>query len=131
VVQFETGGLSLAELNAVLDTLPVDVTFTDQDDRVRYFSSSTDRIFERTKAIIGRAIQQCHPEESLHVVNRLIDDLKSGRRDAADFWITFRGRLVYIRYFAVRDTVGEYLGCMEVTQDVTDIKCLEGEKRLL
>jgi PAS domain S-box-containing protein len=130
-VQFETGSLSLAQLNAILDTLPVDVTFIDQDDRVRYFSRSADRIFERTKAIIGRTVQQCHPEKSLHVVRRLIDDLKSGRRDAADFWITFKGRLVYIRYFAVRDTGGEYLGCLEVTQDVTDIKSLEGEKRLL
>jgi PAS domain S-box-containing protein len=130
-VQFETGSLSLAQLNAILDTLPVDVTFIDQDDRVRYFSRSADRIFERTKAIIGRTVQQCHPAKSLHVVDQLINDLKSGRRDAADFWITFKGRLVYIRYFAVRDTGGEYLGCMEVTQDVTDIKSLEGEKRLL
>jgi len=131
VVQFETGSLSPAQLSAVLDTLPVDVTFIDQDDRVRYFNSSADMIFGRTKAVIGRTVQQCHPEKSLHVVNQLINDLKSGRRDAADFWITFKGRLVYIRYFAVRDRGGEYLGCLEVTQDITDIKGLEGEKRLL
>ena len=131
VVRFETGSLSPAQLSAVLDTLPVDVTFIDQDDRVRYFNSSADMIFGRTKAVIGRTVQQCHPEKSLHVVNQLINDLKSGRRDAADFWITFKGRLVYIRYFAVRDRGGEYLGCLEVTQDVTDIKSLEGEKRLL
>lgn len=131
-VQFETGTLTLKQLEAILNTLPLDITFVDSDDVVRYFNSPKDgRIFVRTKAVLGRRVQDCHPRSSLHVVNKLLDEMKSGKRDVAEFWINFRGRLVYIRYFAVRDAQGRYLGCMEVTQDITDIKSLEGEKRLL
>jgi hypothetical protein len=81
--------------------------------------------------VIGREVQQCHPEKSIHVVNQILSDFKSGRRDVADFWIEFKGRFIYIRYFPVRNTAGEYLGCLEVTQDITDVKSLEGEKRLV
>ena len=97
---------------------------------VRYFSQSKDRIFARTKAVIGRKVQQCHPQKSVHVVEQILSDFKSGRRDAAQFWINLKGRLIYIRYFAVRKD-GDYLGCLEVTQDITDIKAIEGEKRLM
>jgi PAS domain S-box-containing protein len=130
-VRFETGSLSKEELAAILDTLPVDITFVDKEDKVRYFSKPEERIFARTEAVIGREVQQCHPQKSIHVVNQILDDFRSGRRDVADFWIDFGGRFVYIRYFPVRNSTGDYLGCLEVTQDITDVKGLEGEKRLL
>jgi DUF438 domain-containing protein len=130
-VTFETGSLSREALGAILNTLPVDITYVDKDDKVRYFSKPETRIFERMPAIIGRAVQQCHPEKSVHVVNDILDSFRSGREDVADFWINFQGRFVQIRYFAVRDAKGDYLGCLEVTQDVTDIRALEGERRLL
>jgi hypothetical protein len=131
IIHFETGALSKEEVEAILNTLPVDVTFVDKDDTVRYFNRSEERIFVRTKAVIGRKVQQCHPQKSIHIVNRILEDFKSGREDVAEFWINFKGRLIHIRYFAVRDRNGEYLGCLEVTQDITDIKRIEGEKRLL
>ncbi|MBM4452291.1 MAG: DUF438 domain-containing protein [Chloroflexi bacterium] len=128
---FETGSLSPLEVEAIFNNLPVDITFVDKDDRVRYFSQSSERIFPRTKAVIGRTVQQCHPQKSVHVVNQILDDFRSGKRNMAQFWINLKGRLVYIRYFAVRDSKSGYLGCLEVTQDITDIKKIEGEKRLL
>lgn len=131
VVEFETGNLSVSELDAILNTLPIDITFVDKDDKVRYFSLPKDRIFVRTKAVIGREVRACHPQKSLHVVNQILEDFKSGKRDVAEFWINYRGRLVHIRYFAVRDKDKNYLGCLEVTQDITEIKKIEGEKRLL
>lgn len=131
VVAFGTGTLSREEIEAILDTLPVDITFVDKEDTVRYFSKSKERIFARTRAVIGRKVQMCHPQKSIHVVNQILEDFKSGRRDMADFWIELRGRFVYIRYFPVRNKDGDYLGCLEVTQDITDIRSLEGEKRLL
>jgi len=131
LLQFETGTLSKDEAEAILNTLPVDVTFVDKEDTVRYFSASKERIFVRTKAIIGRKVQQCHPQKSVHVVNKILDSFKSGKKNVAEFWIPKGDRLVYIRYFAVRNKDGKYLGTMEVTQDITDIKKIEGEKRLL
>ncbi len=130
-VSLETGSFSLEELEAVLNALPVDITFVDRDDTVRYFSQSKERIFARTKAVIGRKVQQCHPQKSVHVVNQILEDFKAKKRDVAEFWIDLKGRLIYIRYFAVRGKDGEYLGCLEVTQDITEIKKIEGEKRLL
>jgi len=129
-IAFETGNLSKEELETILNSLPVDITFVDKEDTVRYFSQSKERIFPRTKAVIGRKVQQCHPEKSIHIVNQILDDFRNGRRDVAEFWIQLKGRLIYIRYFAIRKN-GEYLGCLEVTQDITDIKKIEGEKRLL
>jgi len=130
-ILFETGELSVKELETLLNTLPVDITFVDKEDRVRYFSQSKDRIFPRTKAVIGRRVQQCHPQKSLHVVEQILSDFKNNKRDVAEFWIDLKGRLVYIRYFAVRDEADSYLGCLEVTQDIADIKEIKGEKRLL
>jgi DUF438 domain-containing protein len=129
-LSFETGNLSGEQIEIILNTLPVDVTFVDKDDTVRYFSQSKDRIFPRAKAIIGLKVQQCHPQKSVHVVNRILNDFRSGQKDVAQFWINLNGRLVHIRYFAVRQA-DNYLGCLEVTQDITDIKKIEGEKRLL
>jgi len=130
-VVFETGEFLTEELEAVLNTLPVDITFVDREDRVRYFSQSKERIFPRTKAVIGRKVQQCHPQKSLHVVEEILNDFKENKREEAGFWINMGGRLIYIRYFAVRDKAEKYLGCLEVTQDITDIKKIEKEKRLL
>lgn len=130
-ITFETGEFSTKELEAVLNTLPVDITFVDKEDRVRYFSQSKERTFPRAKAIIGRKVQQCHPQKSLHVVEEILSDFKEKKREEAGFWINMGGRLIYIRYFAVRDKAEKYIGCLEVTQDITDIKKIEGEKRLL
>ena len=131
LLRFETGTLSKDEIEAVLDTLPVDITFVDREDTVRYFNKSEERIFVRTKAVIGRKVQQCHPQKSIHIVNKILDSFKTGKKDVAEFWIKKGNRLVHIRYFPVRNKDGEYLGTMEVTQDITDIKKIEGEKRLL
>ncbi len=128
---FETGSISKIELESVLNTLPVDITFVDKDDKVRYFSQSKDRIFPRTKTVIGRSVQKCHPPKSVHVVNQILNDFRKGSRDSAEFWIQLKERLIYIRYYAVRGKNRNYLGCLEITQDITDIKKIEGEKRLL
>jgi hypothetical protein len=130
-VELETGSLSGEQIEAMFDSLPVEITFVDKDDRVRYFSQPEDKIFLRTKAVLGNKVQQCHPQKSIHLVNEIVEGFKSGKRDLAEFWISLKGRLVYIRYFPVRNRKGEYLGCMEVTQDITDIQKIEGEKRLL
>jgi hypothetical protein len=111
--------------------LPVDLTFVDKDDRVRYFSDTRDRIFVRTRSVLGRKVQNCHPPQSVDVVEKILASFKDGSRDFVDFWINHRGRFVYIRYFAVRDREGNYLGTLEVNQDITGIRKLEGEKRLL
>ena len=131
VVELPTGSFSLKELEAVLNALPVDITFVDAQDRVRYFNQAKDRIFVRSKSVIGRTVQNCHPPKSVHIVNRIVEDFKAGRRDVAEFWINLGGRLVYIRYFPVRTPEGEYLGTLEVTQDITNIKAIQGERRLL
>ncbi len=130
-IQFETGSLAKEEIEAILNTLPVDITFVDKNDAVKYFSKADKRIFVRTKAILGRKVQLCHPQKSIHVVNRILEAFKKGEKDVAEFWIQKGDRLIHIRYFAVRDKDGKYLGTIEVSQDITDIKKIEGEKRLL
>jgi len=131
MLQFETGSLSKEEAEAVLDSLPVDISFIDKEDRVKYFNKAEGRIFVRTKAVIGRKVQLCHPQKSVHVVNKILEASKTGKKDVAEFWINLNDRLILIRYFAVRDKNGKYLGTVEVTQDITDIKKIEGQKRLL
>ena len=130
-VVFPTGSLSVDELRAIVATLPVDLTFVDTDDRVRFFTEGRDRVFARPKAIVGRLVHHCHPPASVHVVDRILKDFREGRQSVADFWIDFRGRFVRIRYFAVRDDRGTYLGTLEVTEDLTRARALEGERRLL
>lgn len=103
----------------------------DREDRVRYFNASADRIFVRTPAVLGRRVQDCHPQKSVHVVEKILADFKAGRRDVAAFWIPFGGRFVYIRYFPVRGRSGEYLGTLEVSQDIGPIQRISGERRLL
>ena len=130
-IMLPTGNLTLEQLLGIFSTLPVDLTFVDANDRVAYFSEGPDRIFSRSKAIIGRKVQHCHPPRSVEVVDRILDDFRAGRQDVAEFWINFHGRFVHIRYFAVRDAGRTYLGTLEVTQDITRIRALEGERRLL
>ena len=122
---------STETLEAIFDALPLDVTFVDETDTVRYYSKGDARIFRRTPAVIGLKVQDCHPRDSLDKVNQVVSDLKSGGRDVAEFWIDLKGRKIYIRYFAMRDETGKYMGTLEVTQDITDIQKIEGEKRLL
>ncbi|OGK82583.1 MAG: hypothetical protein A2X52_08495 [Candidatus Rokubacteria bacterium GWC2_70_16] len=124
--------LDRAVLAAMLNTLPVEISFVDAEDTVRYFShENRDKIFPRSRGAIGMKVQECHPEKSLHLVNRILADFKAGRRDAAEFWIDFRGMKVHIRYFAVREPGGAYLGTLEVVQDLSPIGALQGERRLL
>ncbi|WHX98641.1 DUF438 domain-containing protein [Neobacillus sp. DY30] len=130
-IKMETGILSLKQLELLLNHLPVDLTFIDQDDVVRYFSHGKERIFARTKAVIGRTVQNCHPPRSVHVVEELLADFKAGKKDTEDFWIKFRDKYVYIRYFAVRDENGTYIGTLEFTQNIDPIKAIDGEKRIL
>lgn len=130
-VKLPTGELSTKELMAALNTLPVEITFIDADDQLRYFSDNKGRTFVRTKSAIGRKVQNCHPPQSVDKVEEILRSFKEGRRDAADFWIQFKGRFISIRFFALRDPEGKYLGTMEITQDITELKKLEGEKRLL
>lgn len=126
-----TGELNKEILGAVLNTLPVEITFVDKDDTVRYFNKDGNRIFPRAPAVLGKKVQDCHPKKSLHKVNQILDDFKNNRRDFAEFWIDLGNRKIYIRYFAVKDRNGNYLGCLEVTQDITEIQTIKGEKRLL
>lgn len=128
---FDTGYPSLKELKAIFKNLPFSITFIDKDDRLRFFSEGKERIFVRTKSVIGRPVQLCHPPRSVHIVKRILKEFREGTKDSADFWIKINGRLIYIQYFPVRDENGEYIGTLEVTQDVTELKKLEGEKRLL
>jgi len=130
-IVFPTGSLDLEHLKGIFSVLPVDLTFVDADDRVRFFTEGADRVFVRPKAIIGRKVEHCHPPSSVHVVEQILSDFRAARHDVAEFWIELRGRFVHIRYFAVRDTEGTYLGTLEVTQDLTHQRQLTGERRLL
>ncbi len=123
--------LSAEVIEAIFEAIPVEMTFVDEGDTVRFFNKGMNRIFPRPAGVLGRKVQNCHPKHSLHAVNRILEDFKSGARDEAVFWIDLKGRKVYIRYFPVRGKKGEYLGCIEVTQDITEIQKIEGEKRLL
>ena len=131
VISMPTGTIQLNELMHILNILPVDLTFVDSEDTVRYFSESPNRIFHRTKSIIGRKVQNCHPPQSVDVVEKILASFKEGKNDFFDFWINYQGKLAYIRYLAVRDKDGQYLGTLEVTQDITEIQKLEGERRLV
>lgn len=131
VIPLKTGALTAEQIDLLLTNLPVDVTFVDENDKVRYFSQGKERIFTRTAAIIGRDVHNCHPPQSVHVVQKIIDDFKAGKRDVAEFWLQMGSAFIHIRYFALRDDAGAYKGVIEVSQNVTDIRALEGEKRLL
>jgi DUF438 domain-containing protein len=129
-INFETGLLTQEEIEAMLNTLPVDITFVDKEGAVKFFTQGKERIFPRTKAVIGRLVQNCHPPASVHIVEEIVEDLKSGKKDHEDFWIHMGDNYVLIRYFAVRDRNGDFLGTLEFTQNIAPIKAIEGEKRL-
>ncbi len=130
-LMFPSGALTLEQLISLFNVLPVDLTFVDAEDRVRFFSEGAGRIFVRPKAVIGRKVQHCHPPKSLDKVAQILEDFKAGRQNVAEFWITMKGRFIHIRYFAVRSEEGVYLGTLEVTQDLTRERTLEGEQRLV
>lgn len=131
IVALPTGSFTIEELVCLLNTLPIDVTFVGKDDTVRYFSQSNERIFPRTPSVIGRNVSNCHPPASVHVVEKLVEDFKRGAKASEDFWIRMGDKYILIRYFAVRDTKGEYLGVLEVTQNIAPIQEITGEKRLI
>ncbi len=130
-VRFDAGELEGHVVNAIMNTLPLDLTFVDANGYVRYFTQGEERIFERPITILGRHVNMCHPPASVHVVETIVENFKTGKKDHEDFWIQFRDRFVHIRYFAVRDKDETYLGTLEMTQDIKPIRELEGEKRLM
>lgn len=125
-----SGRVNLEELTWMLNSLPGDITFVGADDRVRYFSEGADRVFPRTRTIVGREVAHCHPPKSLAAVEALIADFKAGRKESESFWIQKGGKFILIRYFAVRNDKGEYLGVVESTEEISALRTLEGEKRL-
>lgn len=131
LLDLRTGRLSAEQVDLMLTHLPVDISLVDENDTVIYYSDTADRIFPRSPGVIGRRVQNCHPPKSVHIVNRILEAFKKGEKDVAEFWIEMQGRFIHIRYFAVRDDDGRYRGCLEVSQDVTAIRKLQGQKRLL
>jgi DUF438 domain-containing protein len=130
-MRFDTGSLTLEQANLILTHLPVDLSFVNEQDEVVYYSQTKERIFPRSPGVIGRKVQKCHPPKSYHMVQRILDEFRAGTKDVADFWIQMKGKFILIRYFAVRDSEGSYKGTLEVSQDATEIRKLEGQKRLL
>ena len=130
-LNLEIGNLSPDQINIMLKTLPVDITFVDEKDEVAYYSDTEDRIFPRSKGIIGRAVQKCHPPKSVHVVEDILQKFKSGEKDVAEFWIQMEGNFILIRYFAMRDEEGKYVGTLEVSQELSRLRKLQGVRRLV
>jgi DUF438 domain-containing protein len=130
-VALDTGALTPDQVNLMHTHLPIDITYVDSADRVAYYSSGKERIFPRSPGIIGRQVSKCHPPKSVHIVEGIVQDFKEGKRDVAEFWLQMGGKFIHIRYYPVRDNEGKYRGTIEVSQDITEIKKLEGEKRLL
>lgn len=131
LIKLPSGEWTPEELTATLNTLPFDLTFVDKNDQVKYFSEGKERAFPRTRTILGRNVSNCHPPASVHIVEKIVEDFKNGVKDHEDFWIKMAGKYVLIRYFAVRNEQGEYLGVLELTQDIKPIQEIEGEKRLM
>jgi DUF438 domain-containing protein len=129
-VKFDTGFLSPHEIELIYGHLPIDITFVDKNGVVKFFSATKDRIFPRTRTIIGRKVENCHPPASAYVVEKIVEDFKSGKKDSEDFWIKMGDKYIYIRYFAVRDKEGSFTGVLEVTQDIKPIQAVTGEKRI-
>ena len=128
---FDTGSLTIEQANLMLKHLPFDLSFVNENDEVVYYSQGRERIFPRSPGVIGRKVQKCHPPKSYHTVQKILDEFRAGAKDTADFWIQMKGRFILIRYYAVRDAEGTYRGTLEVSQDITEIRRLEGQKRLL
>jgi PAS domain S-box-containing protein len=123
--------LSKEQLRGIFEAIPVEISFVDENDLVRFWNKHETRIFKRPASVVGKSVQNCHPKQSVDKVNKILSDFKSGRRDSAEFWINLGEKKVYIRYFPVRDKAGKYLGTLEATQDITKIREIEGERRLL
>jgi hypothetical protein len=130
-IQLPSGSFTADELITVLNTIPFDLTFVDKNETVRYFTLGRVRIFDRSRAILGRRVQLCHPPKSVHIVEKILEDFKAGTQDHAGFWIEMKGRFISIEYFALRNRDGDYQGVLEVSQDLTEKRKLEGEQRLL
>lgn len=130
-IDLQTGRMNVEQLIGVFSSLPVDITFVDEHDKVAFFSKPKDRIFARSVSVIGRNVRNCHPSASVHIVEDILEGFKSGKRQSESFWIQMRGQFILIQYFSVRNDQGKYLGCLEVSQEISHIKKLEGEKRLL
>ena len=126
-----TGELTPEQLEGVLESLPVEISFVDENDIVRYFNRFGKRIFPRSEAVIGMSVRNCHPKKSIDKVERILKGFREGSMEKAEFWIDLRDRKILIRYFPVRDKSGRYMGCLEVSQDITRIQSIDGEKRLL
>jgi hypothetical protein len=127
----DTGDLSLEQLSLLLDALPIDCTYVDEHNKVRYFNRPKDRIFPRSSSVIGRDVRNCHPAESVDVVNEIIEAFRRNEQSEANFWIEMRGKFLYIRYIALRDTNGDYKGVLELSQEISEIRGLQGQRRLL
>jgi len=127
----DTGELSFEQLSLFLDALPIDCTYVDEHNKVRYFNRPKDRIFPRSPSVIGRDVRNCHPAESVDVVNQIIEAFRKNEQSEANFWIEMRGKFLYIRYFALRDKDGVYKGVLELSQEVSEIRNLQGQRRLL
>lgn len=130
-IHLPSGSFTAEEIKAILNTVPFDMTFVDKDDKVKYFTQGTERIFARSRSIINRDVRLCHPPGSVHIIEKILEDFKSGRASHAPFWIQMQGRFIHIEYFALRGSEGEYLGTLEVSQDLTDARNLSGEQRIL
>jgi DUF438 domain-containing protein len=130
-LNLDTGQLTAEQVNLLLTHLPVDISFVNENDEVVYYSATPDRLFPRSPGVIGRRIQNCHPPKSVDMVEKILSSFKAGTKDVAEFWIQMRGKVIHIRYFAVRDSAGKYRGCLEVSQDITQIQKITGQKRLL
>ncbi len=130
-INLKTGNLTAEQIILIFNHLPVDVTYVDENDEVKFFSTPKKRIFTRTNAIIGRKVSNCHPPDSVHVVEQIIESFKNGTKDKASFWIKMKGEYILIQYFAARDEDGNYKGVIEVSQEIEEIRNLKGEKRLL
>jgi DUF438 domain-containing protein len=130
-LQLPSGSFTAEEIKAILNTAPFDMTFVDKNDKVKYFTQGNERIFVRNRSIINRDVRLCHPPGSVHIVEKILEDFKAGRASEAPFWINMRGKFIYINYYALRNDNGEYLGTLEVSQDLTQLRALEGEQRIL
>jgi len=130
-VDLKTGCLSAEQIRLIFNHLPVDITYVDENNQVKFFSTPEKRIFRRTKSIIGRDVKNCHPHESLHVVEQIVEAFRNGERQKASFWIQMKGEFILIQYFAVRDEQGIFRGVVEVSQEITEIRSLQGENRIL
>lgn len=128
---YDEGYMTVEQVNLMLKTMPLDLTYVDENDKVIFYNRGEERVFPRSAGIIGREVKFCHPPKSVGTVLKILEEFRKGTKNESSFWINFKGRLIYIRYFAVRDADKNYKGVIEMSQDITDIKNIEGEKRLL